>query len=189
MDYCASASDDDRANWIWAAVYSGQFQEDIVQIGLGKCKSPQTQNTGCDGSLHILRAVGRNGAHGCGNTIVPWVVRIGSAGSGLNTYTVSKGGTTWSYSYNGSVLDSVPTSTTCWTPAFADWFGESVDNGDAIGGTSVNPQNLTNALYLSAGSWFSPSFAGDDCPNRTGPPPTYRCLRINGQAINFWTVQ
>lgn len=188
MDYCAGATDDDRANWLWVSVF-GTRPEEIVQVGLGKCKSPQAQNSGCDGTLNILRAWGRNVATGCGNTVVPWVVKIGEAATGLNTYNVSKGGTTWSFKYNGVVLDAVPTADTCWPTAKASWFGESYDRGDAIGGDAANHQRLTNALYLSVGQWLSPSFAGGDCPDQSGEPPDYRCLRINGQAIDFWTVQ
>ena len=195
LSVCTGASDDDKANWIWVAVGAagGTYPRSIVQIGIGRCVAPNPQqNTGCDGTMNVLRAWGRDsGAPGCAGFLNqdPWVVRIGEPRA--NTYTVQKGGSSWQFVVGGSTLDTIPASNICWTGGTAFFFGESYDNGDAIGGFAGDPLSMTNALYQKAGqSWQSPSFGvGGECPDRSPGPPTYHCVTTNGQGIDFWTVQ
>ena len=191
LDVCSGSSDNDKGNIIWAAVDQGSYVRSIVQIGVGRCVSGTSQNTGCDGTMNVVRAWGRDqSAPNCGSYMNqdPYIVRIGEPIAA--SYTVQKSGSQWQYVVNGSVWDSISSSFICWTGGRALFFGESYDNGDAIGGFSGFPFSLTGAIYLKSGSnWQSPSFVGTECPDRTSPPPTYHCVRINGQAIDFWTAQ
>ncbi len=45
----------------------------------------------------------------------------------------------WHYTVDGVEYHATPEASICWEPKIAVWFGESLDYGDQIRGTSGNP--------------------------------------------------
>lgn len=190
LNFCTSATDNDRGNQIWSAVdRNGTYTQTIVQTGLIQCS---LSGPACDDTLNEARAWGRNSAApGCGGfiTVEPVPIRLGDP-PGLQNYEVVRTAAEWRFIIGGVVHDTLPLGSICWTPSRAIWFGESWDSGDAIGGFAGNHVSLTNALYEPSvgGAWNSPSFnPGANCP--IIDLAKYKCVAQNGQAIDFWTVQ
>ena len=100
----------------------------------------------------------------------------------------------WRMYRGNTMIASVGESSVCWTPRAAQWFGESHDFGDAIGGTVGNKYYIRDTNYANAenGGFFWTSFnpaaacnIGPGAPNPNGPP--YFCDITSATRLVIWT--
>lgn len=185
---CTGRTDVSRGSVTWTALV-GPGSLDIIQLGVGRCVAVHVSSSGCDDTNRLVYAWGRTRANPQCNAYqdaFPRWKSLGAAPGGTNTFTVIRTTTQWRFLVNGSEKTTIGLGNICWTPTTAEYFGETWDRGDQMGGTVGTRQHFTNALYERSvgGSWFSPSFS--TClifPSR----PEYSCSRLNGQAIDIWT--
>lgn len=167
----------------------GPGSNDIVQVGMGDCRAPATT---CVSGMHAFAGYGRNSSSpGCSG----WSDRIPIAGFYAwptgTIYQVYHTANVWKFSAGGTLLLTVGDAAICWTSNAATWFGESLDHGDAIGGTAANHFYITStkSAQTEGGTFsltnFNPSAA---CNISAGSPP-YFCDLVGPSSLAIWTVR
>ncbi len=114
---------------------------DIIQSGMGQCRGPFA----CDAGMHAFAGYGiENSSPGCAGfqDIVPILDKY--AWPSGTIYQVYHQSNVWKFYAGGFLLKSIPESAVCWAPAAATWFGESLDVGDAIGGSVTDHFFITS---------------------------------------------
>jgi hypothetical protein len=116
---------------------------------------------------------------------------MGPFPSGNQTYTVVKTATQWQFKVNGTVQESIPSSSICWASKRATWTGESWDIRDAIGGPIDNPFHLSAALYEASvgGVWSNSNWGTGGICNLAPTDARYKCNAPTGTSMDLWTVQ
>jgi hypothetical protein len=203
---CANTAHHASGSFQWAAIGDKANNEDIVQVGYGHCV--YANGAQCNGSFYYFFAWGGH----CGGTdIGPTPIRIGAALSNppasKDFYVIREviGGVAYYDGYVGGFLlqgldavgdiytARVPASSICWdadSPTrVLDWFGETWDQGDAIGGWDINlvrkHLDYTSMRYSVNTGWLVPP-SGVPC---TGTPSTiYSCTVVTSDHLYFDTV-
>jgi hypothetical protein len=190
----------------WAAVGDVAHKYDIVQVGYGHCLFANGAN--CNGLLYYYWAWGGNcGGIGTG----PTPFRIGPALSNppanRDYYVIREniGGTYYYSGYVGGVLlqgldatgvnrvARVPASSICWdsdSPTrVVSWFGETWDQGDAIGGWDINlvkkHLDYTSMRYSVNTGWLTPPLQ-QSCFG--SPSIYYSCTVVTADHIYIDTI-
>jgi hypothetical protein len=188
LSVCTSATDNNRANSVWVGVEPkiNPLGSSIVQAGRVKCK--QSSGLLCNQTNRKFWAWGRDpGSPGCSGwtRVVPTGRLIGSWSSGTDSWIVSKDGSAWHIYDNGGLVDSLSTSSICWSTvgSYQAYAGESWDLGDAIGGETAAKFRLDNAQKRVAGqSWTTAGFTSP-CTYQDYPG---RCQVLTNTSLDIW---
>jgi hypothetical protein len=183
---------EESGTFAWSAVGNWNYSETIVQIGIGKCRDEF--NFGCGESMRYLWAWGRNpSAPGCSGKSLRLPVPSSLSGyDGVaHDYKVYHKNNAWRVYVGVTEKTSVSESEICWTPNVAEWFSETWDAGDALGGSVGNKlvTNSTNYANAENGGFFWTSFGGP-YPNEScsfEPGGVRKCQITGGQKFQTWT--
>lgn len=172
-------------SWAWVNVV-GPADYDIVQIGVGKCREPGLND--CDSTMRVYWAYGRRkSSPGCSaySDRGPTPTKIQQSDGLSHSYKVWHATNYWRVYLAGVQKASVAEAEICWTPSGAQWFGESWDAGDAIGGTSANKFRFSSAQYANSegGAFTNTSFSS--CNINSGS--IYKCSVVSGTSFDIWT--
>lgn len=181
-----------NGTFYWTNVEGGGGFNDIVQVGMGKCREP---GTFCSSDMGYFRGWGRTGKTSgpCAGfsdvapTTIPTFV-VGWNG-GPRDFKVYHLNNAWRMFVGTTQVYSVAESSICWTPVKASWFGESWDIGDAIGGTLGDHLRITETNTASAeGGGFTYTSLNPNaaCNYGTVSGPFF-CDIINGTTLDIWT--
>jgi hypothetical protein len=191
LHQCSSpAPVETNGTFAWSAVQNYNWEETIVQIGIGKCREPF--NFGCGDSMRYLWAWGRNpAAPGCqGKSLrIPSPSSLSGYDGAAHDYKVYHHTNAWRVYVGNSELTSVSESEICWTPNSAAWFSEAWDSGDALGGSVGDKLHTVSTNYANAedGGFFWTSFPGpfpnETCSSESGG--VRKCQILS--ATSFWT--
>jgi hypothetical protein len=194
LDLCTGSGDLHSADHLWTAVDGNDnLGNDIVQDGVIRCAHDPNPSGTCDGSFRAFYTWGRSHlASGCSGftDVAPVAKNFGLQPSGTPHYKVVHTSTQWQWWIAGSLVDSVPTSSVCWTGRRAVWAGESWDAGDAIGGSSLVKDTMAALEYESTvgGTWASPGLATGASCNVNSNASVYHCVAASSNSIQIWTV-
>jgi hypothetical protein len=178
------------STFVWVALESacGTSGNCILQVGLGR---------GTGETMGWWRAWGRSHqAPGCSSysDIPPYAHRISAwNGSPAIYQVVYEPGDDitppyWSFRINGYEKYMTPAYNICWTPTWADWFGEAYNSGSAIGGSATDKFYVSaNAYKLNTSTrWQAPSWqVGNPC--RIGSDPYFCTQGPLTDEVTMWT--
>jgi hypothetical protein len=173
--------------WINIIPTNGGFN-DILQLGIGVCRG----GIECSDQMHYQAARGREKTTpGCSGFTNEYPIghRLAYWNPGTWVLELKHTGNYWVHKIDGIEFELLSESWVCWTPRKAVWFAESLDTGDALGGSTLNPYLISNARYTTTegGSWSAPSWTvGPSCNYADGPAP-FGCEVAGASAINVWT--
>lgn len=193
MDLCVGRISGIRsATWIWVAVTGscGTSGNCIIQLGPGRTKDWTTMGwwwawgrsplaPGCSGYSDVIPVPDR---------ISNW--NLASANFSVN-YTSSGSVGTWRGYVDGVEKRNVNDVNICWDHNTVQWFGESWNPGDAIGGCLCYSKfRLSVARYrpTSSTSSLSPNWGTGGCLFQS-PRPPYYCTRVYGDALDIWSAR
>lgn len=189
LDMCANPDGVGEASASFAFVnVVGTGSYDIAQTGVGRCRAIFFPD--CTWNMEVIATYGRNdstaGCAGKGD-IWPLAYRRATYDGATWDYKVTHINNQWLFFRGGTQILSMAESAICWTPTAAQWFGESHDFGDAIGGNAnhyfIKGMNYSNA---EGGGFFWTSFnAAKSCGLSAGAP--FFCDIVNGTQIDIWT--
>jgi hypothetical protein len=187
MTLCAGyANDPASASWVWVGVTSASASCDpfpaicqIIQIGIGKCHEASSISY-CNPSNNP-RADILGYWYACSG--VP--IRISDAVFGqTREFSVEKGTQYWQVKIDDVVKANCSPS---WTPARAEYFAETWDHGDAMGGPSSDHHRLWGAQYKNASGWHNTAFLPDPCTVGSTSSYPFYCDEIYNTEVQFWT--
>ncbi len=168
---------------------------DIIQTGVGRCRFPLL--AACTWQMEWIATYGRHSSTaGCAGFTdkAPVVYKVGHHDGLAHYYAVYHGGNWWRYLIDGNEVRRTPDSSICWTPDASQWFAESLDIGDAHGGTNANRYRMQAIAWTnsegdySTGNWVYASFnPTHNCNIGPGAPP-YHCDIVGGTTIDIWTT-
>ena len=165
IQLCTGSTGAARNSYMWVAIEGscGGSGNCILQLGMGRAEPQQ--------GMGWWWAWGRSPlAPGCsGHTpVAPNVQRIGDWNGRQVRYEInrilSSTISLWAFSIDGSLRRDLAESQICWPNTFADWFGESMNRGSAIGGwdTGHLPNHLDAVAnrYRVQGdpTWYGPGW-------------------------------
>ena len=166
---------------------TGAHFNDIVQYGYGRCRSPA-----CPEGMWTYFGWGRDQATpGCAgfSNVNPLIFAHEAWTSAPHTFAINHVNDAFRGYKDGVFRIGVVESAICWTPARAVWFGETLDFGDQLGGTSTAKLHVTNAQYQNsegAGFIVTSFVASDPCNYQTGTAP-YFCDIVGTRSLDLWT--
>ena len=180
----------------WSNIVGTGFNS-IVQVGYGRCGDP-TNSGACNSAMNFYYAWGRDSsAQGCSG----WSNRVPQPQKWDNhsydwashQYWVQEqtsGGTNyWKMFIDGYLVKQEPISSFCWTPIAAQWFAETWDYGDELGGSALNPMNFTNMLWSPSvgGTWYYTNWTpGGTCSFRPSQA-FYHCSTPTSHTMQVYT--
>lgn len=159
---------------------------DIIQIGMGKCFTAN-----CGSGMRIYSGWGRDSrTPGCNGEQdrFPAVEDQADWVQATHDYKIYHQNNWWRYTVDGVEYHATPEDSVCWTPRVAVWFGESIDYGDQIGGTTADKLDVTLTRYatIENGTMYATSFnAADFCNYGNGAP--FYCDIVGTRALKIWT--
>lgn len=162
---------------------------DIVQVGQGDCRAPGACQVG---GMRTYFGYGRDhNSPGCAAytsvpPILPTVVWL------AGIHKIHHTANTWRLSVGGNLLMTIPEASVCWTPNAATWFGESLDWGDAIGGTATNKLNIFQMMHTQTegGSFSYTSFnPSANCNVDDTSTPPFFCDIYGASSVSLWTAR
>jgi len=159
----------------------------ILQIGIGKCRDPFS--FGCGSDMRYLWAWGRDStAPGCAgwSHIDPVPNSVGTWDGAAHDFKVYHQNNAYRFFIGASQVASVPESMVCWTPTRAQWFSETWDDGDAVGGSAGNPLVTSSTNYANAenGGFFWTSLSA---PCRFAGDTIRHCSIVSSTSLKTWT--
>jgi hypothetical protein len=169
--------------------HGGTFN-DIVQVGMAKCRWP---NTTCGSDMFYARGWGRtHTTPGCSGSsdVFPSVARVSLSWNGAaRDYKVYHLNNRWRMFIGTNEVYSVPEASICWSPGLASWFGESWDIGDAIGGSAGNHLRITetNTAATENGGFTYTGFNASAACNYGIVSGPFFCDIVNGTTLDIWT--
>lgn len=176
-------------SFIWVNIVpSDGTNWDIIQLGVGVCRG----GIECVGTMHYQAARGRSDdTPGCAGFTNEAPIGHRFSGYVPDTHVLElvHTGNLWSHRIDGIIKEGLAESWVCWTPRKAIWFAETLDYGDAMGGTPTNEFSIYNARYTNTegGAWILPTFPlGPTCNYVDGPAP-WNCRVLSQTQINVWT--
>jgi hypothetical protein len=171
-------------------VERGGTFNDIVQVGMAKCREP---GTNCSSSMFYARGWGRtHTTSGCTglSDVFPTMTPVSLSWNGAaRDYKVYHLNNRWRMFVGTNEVFSVAEASICWTPGLASWFGESWDIGDAIGGSAGNHLRVSStntAACENCGFVFTGFNAAGACNYGVVNGPFF-CDIVNGTTLDIWT--
>lgn len=175
----------------------GTHFNDIVQIGVGRCRFPFISQ--CTWDMEVYSGFGRHhSTSGCAgfSDVAPVVNWEKNYTAVQHNYKVWHTTNWWRMYEDGILLRSAIESGVCWTSKRSSWFAESFDIGDAHGGWSTNKYRISGAAFAVVedgaftGTTFNPAFdcnLGPGAPDVGGPP--FFCDIVSSGNIDIWTTR
>lgn len=179
-----------NVTWMWVALEGpcGGSGNCIIQIGIGKGTR--------DARMGWWWAWGRHpNAPGCAGFSVrsPTGTRFADWNGQQSQFQIryvnpSQGSDYWGLYIDGVAKKTVYASSICWDVTAASWFGETPNQGSAIGGDLNDPFLVYAARYRIPGSttWYTPSWADGRC-DIENPKPPYNCTKVAHDSLHVWT--
>jgi hypothetical protein len=180
----------------WSNVIGQGAGNSIVQVGFGRCGDP-TNSGACNSAMNFFYAWGRqSSAPGCSG----WSTRLAQPqkwdghnyDSRSHLYWVqqqtSSGSAYWRMYIDGNLVKQEPMSSFCWTPGDAQWFAETWDHGDELGGEPSAPMNFTGMMWSPSrdGTWYSTAFSTGRCHLKPSDS-YYVCNITSSTSISAYT--
>jgi len=179
-----------NGTFYWTNVEHGGTFNDIVQVGMAKCREPGVY---CSSSMFYARGWGRqHTTPGCSglSDVAPTTIPVSLAWNGASRdYKVYHLNNRWRMFVGLTEVYSVPEASICWYPGVASWFGESWDIGDAIGGSVGNHLRVTETNTTSCencGFVYTNFNASAACNYGVVSGP-YFCDLIDTRTLDIWT--
>ena len=196
LDMCTAPEPTWEASGSFAFVnVVGPGMYDIVQAGIGRCRAAFLPD--CSWNMEVIATWGRTDASpGCAwmGDVWPIARRVAAYDGATWDYKVFHKENRWRMYRGGTQIASVGEASICWTPRAAQWFDESHDFGDAIGGFPQDKHVISDMNYANAegGGFFWTNFnpdanchIGPGAPNPNGPP--FRCDIATSRSVHIWT--
>jgi hypothetical protein len=178
-----------NGTFYWTNVEHGGTFNDIVQVGMAKCRQP----INCSSNMFYVRGWGRqHTTPGCSgfSDVAPVTIPVSLSWNGAaRDYKVYHLNNRWRMFVGLNEVYSVAEASICWYPGLASWFGESWDIGDAIGGSLGNHLRVTETNRTSCencGFVYTSFNASAACNYGTVSGPFF-CDIINGTTLDVWT--
>jgi hypothetical protein len=178
------------ASTAWVAIegnIAGYSPWNIVQVGIGKCRTA----SGCSTTMHDIWSVGWvEGTPGCSGwgTLVP-SPHTTAFYSGGHRFTVTQ--ISSNKTYRLSSYQYVRDEDVCWTNNFVEIFNETWDKGDALGGYVGNHFWFTQMEFQETfgGSWRDLAGLCNDRWREDGGTleSIFKCRSEGTGAISTWT--
>lgn len=168
--------------WIGLEGPDGPDHDNVVQIGIGVCRSP---TIACSTATRDWWAWGREECPGLMD-VVPTPHFLGTL-SGGTLYSVSLHDGAFHLTTGSGVHIDVGTGQVCWNPVDATSTTESWDFGDALGGSAANHLGFSSLAFQTSegGAWLALSPAS--C-NVTAGNSIFKCTGLGGgHKIEVWT--
>ena len=166
---------------------SGTFR-DIIQIGFGQGRSP-TLYDGMRFEVGYGRSTSTYGCAGYSNRD-PMILNLQAYDNAQHDYKVYHQTNYWRLFVDSTQKYSVAESEICWTPGKSEWFGETWDKGDQMGGTSSNHLKIESMNYANAenGGFYWTSFnPSQACNSSASGPSAYQCDIVSATRVDVWT--
>jgi hypothetical protein len=179
---------------MWVAIEGacGNSGNCIMQLGMGRAEPQQAMGwwwawgrspkaPGCEGYLNKS----------------PGVQRISDWDGRQVRYEINKGaasGTAFFYfRIDGNLKKALSASGICWANTWADWFGEAMNRGSAIGGWGAG--HVANHLDAVANryrvandaTWYGPGWTAGALCRIENPKPPYHCKQKASDSLEYWT--
>jgi hypothetical protein len=170
---------------------------DIVQIGLGRCRFPMLAD--CTWSMEVYTGWGRTSSSpGCSgmSDVLPIATRVADHDFSTHTYKIQHASNQWHFYRETTQYLAIPESAICWSQDEATWFNESFDLGDALGGVSAEKYRISSTKYAvsEGGTFQATNFnANNSCaigpgwPDVNGPP--FFCDLTGTDNFDVWTAR
>lgn len=176
-------------SFVWVNI-EGRHFNDIVQVGVGKCRYPMHPD--CTWEMEINGAWGRHSSTaGCeGRSNVDPVARIRADYNGTSyNYKVYHQSNAWRLFVGNTQVQSIAESEICWPISGATWFGETLDKGDAFGGTRGNKLNVTGMNYANSenGTFYWTNWNVYNSCSMIPNNPMFFCDIDTSRSIALWT--
>ncbi|MBA2570619.1 MAG: hypothetical protein H0V04_05505 [Chloroflexi bacterium] len=200
LHYCSASGvpdrDDDRGTSAWVAVTGPAGGYNIIQMGIVRCLGADLYSY-CDGSLIRVFAWGRQPeAPGCAgfSRVPPIGIKVGTVDTSDPPlrYKVLHAGGLWG-GYVGALKEAhVLESSICWTPEDLQYFTETMDDGDAHGGTDSNHFYFAEVqgLGTEGGGWSTFEMPGCVTYSDAPDPTFYKCSieADDRRNMRIWTL-
>lgn len=192
IDLCTGSTNAARNSYMWVAIEGscGGSGNCIMQVGMGRAEPAQTMGwwyawgrsplaPGCEGysdkSPGIQRLRDWNGAQ-----VTYQITFVPPAAGGIGK---------WSFRVDGTERFGLAYGQICWRHSWADWFGEAMNRGSAIGGWPNDHLRAYANRYRVMGedTWYGPFWSqGLDCRIQN-PKPPYHCRQSTSDQLEYWT--
>ncbi len=192
LDQCTNpAGIQTSGTFAWSALEDGGTGNSggavILQIGIGKCRD--FGNFGCGSDMRYLWAWGRDStAPGCAgwSHIDPVPNSVGTWDGAAHDFKVYHQNNYYRFFIGANQVASVAERSICWTPTRAQWFSETWDDGDALGGSAGNPLVTSSTNYANAenGGFFWTSLSA---PCRFPGDSLRHCSIVSPTSLKTWT--
>lgn len=172
----------------------GHAFNDIIQVGIGRCRFPFYGE--CTWGMETYYAWGRTqSSEGCDI----WQDRLPSAhftpgvayDGQTHDYKIHHADDYWNIYVDHTRVMRVGEVSLCWNwgrpSRDASWFGESLDQGDAIGGSVGNKYSISSANYANqenGGFYWTGWNPGAACNLGGG---IYKCDITSSRSLLLWT--
>lgn len=179
----------------------GPTSWDIVQTGVGRCRFPFIAD--CTWRMEVYATWGRQysaSSPACHDVMdrAPVVDAVAAYDGTANYYAVFHGANRWHFLLDGvEIGSSIHEESLCWPKQAAQWFAESLDIGDSLGGWETNKYRMRELAWTAAeapadiGNWtygnFNPGLACGIGPGMPDFQPPFRCDIVAGATIDIWT--
>lgn len=171
-------------------VERGGTFNDIVQVGMAKCRQPETS---CGSNMFYARGWGRTSTTpGCEglSDVFPTMTPVSLSWNGAaRDYKVYHLNNRWRMFIGTNEVYSVAESSICWNPGLASWFGESWDIGDATGGSAANHLRITatNTASSENGGFSYTGFNPSAACNYGIVSGPFFCDIVGATTLDIWT--
>ncbi len=173
---------------VWSAVAPDNSAGlSVVTVGMGNCRG-----SACVGGQRYYSAWGRSSSvAGCAgySNRSPVIQNEGAYVSAPHDFKVHHTSNEWRFYVDATLVHSIAESNICWTGRRAQWFGQTMDLGDQLGGDPGNKLSITSLNYanVEGGGFFWTSFnAADSCNFNNGGAP-FLCDVTGTRSIDIWT--
>lgn len=184
---CTGSTAAARNSYIWVAIV-GSCSHCILQLGMGRAEPQQ--------AMGWWWAWGRNKeAAGCENytNVAPGVQRISDWDARQVRYEINRVLSStislWVFVIDGRQKKDLSEVQVCWANMLADWFGEAMNRGSAIGGFALDPIDVSANRYRvqNDATWYTPAWTvGSRCVFEN-PKPPYNCRAKAGDTLELWS--
>ena len=159
----------------------------VVAVGMGTCRGPS-----CVGGQRYYSGWGRSSSSaGCSGfaTRAPTVTDEGSYVAAVHDYKVYHVSNQWRMYVDTTQVNAVSEGSICWTPIRAQWFGQTADIGDQMGGDPANKFSVTSTNYTGSegGGFVLTNFDASAACNFSGGGGPYQCDLTGTRSLDVWT--
>lgn len=174
--------------FMWSAIApNNNASQSVVAMGMGTCRSAT-----CPAGQRYYSAWGRSsstsGCSGFANR-APTVADEGAYVAANHDFKVYHSANQWQFYVDTTQVNAIAEGSICWTPSRAQWFGQTKDIGDAMGGDPNDKFSVTSTKYTNSegGGFVLTNFAPAAACSFNGGVGPYFCDVTGASAIAIWT--